>query len=141
MDLVHEFKTGASPQAVYDAFTTEKGINGWWSKSCDMAHNEGETLKVRFTEHNVEMVFQIQELVPMKKAKWLATENANPTFLNTEITFEIQPEGSGSNFRFSHTNWDEQWEGKPNYEQSAETWKHFMNSLKSYLESGQGQPW
>lgn len=141
MDIIHKFEIKTSVEAAYNAVTTEKGINGWWSKDCDIPDKEGETMKVRFTEHNVEMGFKVEELTPLKRVKWLCTENPNPAFLNTTIQFDIEKSEGGVLFTFSHVNWDAQWEGKVNYEQSKQSWEHFMASFKSFLENGQGQPW
>ena len=141
MDIVHEFEIKASAEAVYKALTTEAGINGWWSKNCDMPETVGEMLKVRFTEHNVEMGFRIDELDSNSRVKWTGVENPNPAFINTHIQFDIEESTEGVKFRFNHSNWDEQWNGQIQYEQSVGTWQHFMNSLKSYLETGEGQPW
>lgn len=32
-------------------------------------------------------------------------------------------------------------DGGPPYEMTSEGWKHFMKSLKTYAETGTGQPW
>lgn len=141
MDIIHEFEIKATEKEVFKAITTEKGINGWWSKDCDIPSAEGEVIKVRFTEHNVEMGFRIDELIPNSKVVWTCVENPNPAFLDTIVQFDIKSTTSGIKFRFTHSNWDEQWNGKINYEQSKESWNHFMNSLKSFLETGDGQPW
>ncbi len=141
MDIIHEFEIETTKEDAYKALSTEQGINGWWSGDCDIPDAEGEVLRVRFTNHNVEMGFRIDELVSNKKVVWTCVENPNPAFLDTVIKFDIKPTVSGVKFRFNHSNWDEQWDGKINYEQSKESWQHFMNSLKSYLETGVGQPW
>ncbi|MBO6524783.1 MAG: SRPBCC domain-containing protein [Balneolaceae bacterium] len=141
MDIIHEFEIKTTEKQTFDAITTEEGINGWWSKDCDIPTAEGETMRVRFTDHNVEMGFRIDELVENRKVVWTCVENPNPAFLDTVIQFDIKKSSSGIQFRFNHSNWDEQWDGKINFEQSKESWKHFMNSLKSYLETGTGQPW
>lgn len=141
MDIIHEFDIKTTREKAYKAITTEQGINGWWSKDCDIPLAIGETLRVRFTDHNVEMGFRIDELIPNTKIVWTCIENPNPAFLDTIIRFDIEDAPSGVQFRFNHSNWNEEWNGKINYEQSKESWKHFMSSLKSFLETGTGQPW
>lgn len=141
MDIIHEFEIKTTEEQAFNAFTTETGINGWWSGDCDIPNKVGEVLRVRFTEHNVEMGFRIDELVPNEKAQWTCIENPNPAFMDTRIEFNIEKSKNGVFFKFNHSNWDEQWNGQINYEQSVGTWQHFMNSLKSFLETGTGQPW
>lgn len=141
MDIIHEFEIETNEKEAFEAFTTEQGINGWWSRDCDIPSTVGEILRVRFTDHNVEMGFRIDEFTANKKVVWTCVENPNPAFLDTIIQFEVKNSSSGVQFRFSHSNWDEQWNGKINYEQSKESWQHFMSSLKNYLETGEGQPW
>lgn len=141
MDIVHNFRIESTAQQVFDALTTETGIRGWWCGNCTVPQQVGEVLVVRFTEYNVVMGFRIEEMETPFRLTWRAVENGNPAFLDTVIHFNIEQLEGEVQFSFSHTNWDEIWKGKPNYEQSRETWKHFMKSLRNYLEKGEGQPW
>jgi len=43
--------------------------------------------------------------------------------------------------KFSHTGFDKKWEGLDPFEMTKTGWEHFVSSLVSYCEKGEGQPW
>lgn len=141
LDIVHEFEIKTGIDQVYNALSTAKGINGWWSKDCVYPSQLGENLVVRFNEHSVEMQFRIDALNENKNVKWECVACPNPSFPGTKVEFDVEEVANGTMLKFNHHGWDEKWRGQLNYEQSVQTWGHFMNSLKSYLETGTGMPW
>lgn len=143
MDITHNLTIKASPETVYNAVATHKGINGWWSKDCSVGETEGETSLLKFDKQGtiVEMGFKTIELVPSKKAIWECTENGNPAWLGTKIITEISDADGGSSVVFSHAGFDEKWKGQDGFEMTKGGWEHFVGSLVSYCEKGEGQPW
>ncbi len=136
------FSINATPETIYSALATQAGINGWWSKDCDIAASTGGTSTMRFIKEDrpVTMVFRVEELSPNRVA-WTCTNNDNPAWIDTTLVFDFKADGEGSAFTFRHGNFAEQWLNTPPYTMTAEGWQHFMNSLKAYCESGTGQPW
>ncbi len=143
MDIVHNVKISTTPAALYELFTTESGMNKWWSMDCDIAREPGDISKVRFTkdENKIEMCFRLDTLEPGEKMVWTCVENPNPAWIDTVLHFSVKPAGEQSDFTFKHTNWDAKWQGQIPYEQTRHGWEHFMNSLKNYCEKGVGEPW
>ncbi len=141
MDIVHNFKLNVSQENLFTLFSSASGINKWWSSDCEIAQSEGGICKLRFTEDKIEMVFQIDKIVEGKGVIWKCIENPNPAWLTTSLHFEIILEDSKSVFHFKHVGWDEKWQGELAYEQTKQGWEHFMQSLRSYCETGTGQPW
>ena len=142
MNIEHNFQILASPETVYDAVSTPAGIRGWWSKNSAIAEFEGGAHLLHFKkgDQNVSMHFKVDELNPGNKVAWTCTNNGNPAWINTTLMFEIQKSEGGVEFRLLHAGFDEQWKDTPPFQATAEGWKPFMKSLKSYCETGSGQP-
>jgi uncharacterized protein YndB with AHSA1/START domain len=143
MDIVHNFPIKTTAQKLFDAITSQKGINGWWAKDADVGKKPGEVSTMRFAKESgqVEMQFRIDLIQPDQRVEWTCVRNANPAWIGTKISFVIKSSGNESDFTFTHGNWDPKWKGQLPYEQTKEGWLHFMNSIKQYCETGAGQPW
>jgi len=140
MDIKNSFKIKAESEAVYSAISTVKGIRGWWCKDSEIALTEGGEHSLNFLKEGkpVVMKFKIDELSPNRKVVWTCTENGNPTWIGTQLIWEIDEDGA---FRFNHANFDDKYAETPPVQMTEQGWKHFMSSLKSYCETGEGQPW
>lgn len=143
MDITHNLHIKANPEKIYQAVTTKNGISGWWSKDCSVGESKGENSLLKFDKQGtlVEMGFITLELVPNKKAVWECISMPNPAWMGTKISTEISESGEGCDVVFSHRDFDQKWEGQEPFEQTRGTWNHFMDSLVSYCEKGEGQPW
>ena len=84
------------------------------------------------------MKFRDDALDGERRVAWSCTDNANPEWVGSALTWEITPRDGGSRLTFTHDGFAA---GGPPYEMTAEGWKHFMASLKSYADTGSGQPW
>ncbi|MEM1137023.1 MAG: SRPBCC domain-containing protein [Bacteroidota bacterium] len=143
MDISHNIQINATAEKVYNAVATTKGISSWWSQDCVVGESEGNTSLLKFNKEGtiVEMGFQTETLVPNKKVVWECTENANPAWLKTKIVTEISQSENGCNVIFSHVDFDDKWKGQDPFEMTKQGWEHFVKSLVSYCEKGDGQPW
>ena len=143
MDIKHNLKINASAETIYNAVATEKGITGWWSKDSKVGETIGSDSILNFDKQGtiVTMGFGTSELSPNKKVVWECTNNANPAWIGTKIITEISTLDNGCEVVFSHADFNEKWEGQEPYEMTKQGWVHFVNSLTSYCETGEGQPW
>ncbi len=143
MDITHNLEINASAETVYKAVATQSGINGWWSKDCAVGEREGESSHLKFDKQGtiVEMGFKTLTLQPNEKVIWECTENGNPAWIGTKIITEISSDGDKSNVVFSHAEFDEKLAGQEAFEMTRRGWDHFVGSLRSYCENGEGQPW
>ena len=143
MDITHNLKINASPETIYKAVATEQGIQGWWCKDSEIGEEEGEKSLLKFNKQGniVPMGFQTIQLSPNKKVVWECIENPNPAWLGTKIITEISSQENGAEVVFSHSGFDKKWEGQEPFEMTKEGWQHFMKSLVSYCETGEGQAW
>ena len=91
--------------------------------------------------HSIVMKFRVDEMEAGKKVTWTCTENGNPAWVGTTLRFELGNENGGTQVIFTHAGWDEKFKDTPLYVSVPPTWDAFMGSLKSYCETGVGQPW
>jgi hypothetical protein len=87
------------------------------------------------------MGFRTVTLSRDKKVVWECISMPNPAWIGTRIITEISKSENGCAVVFSHANFDDKWAGQEPFEQTKGTWKHFMASLVSFCEDGEGQPW
>lgn len=143
MNIEHKLSIKASASSIYNALSTEKGISGWWAKKAEVATEVGGTSLLSFNKQGtiVEMSFQTILLEPNKKVVWKCIENANPAWLNTEIISEITAHGDVCEVNFTHAGFDSKWKDQEAFTMTKATWSHFMDSLRSFCEKGEGQAW
>ena len=143
MDITHNLNIKASPETVYNAVSTHQGINGWWSKNCQVSETVGGDSILKFDKQGtiVRMDFRTEQLIPNEKVIWTCIKNGNPMWIGTKIITEIKSTAHGSEVQFSHAGFDEAHAGKEGFEMTKSGWDHFVNSLVSYCENGEGQPW
>lgn len=143
MDIIHNLTINASPETIYKAVSTREGIKGWWCKDSNVGEAEGEKSLLKFNKEGniVPMGFKTLKLDPNKEVVWECTENPNPAWIGTKLTTGISKTDTGTEVVFSHSGFEEKWKGQEPFEMTKEGWQHFMNSLVSYCENGEGQPW
>ncbi len=141
MNITHELKLKA--ETVFNAVSTEKGIQGWWSKNSNVGETVGSNSLLQFVKEGMEidMQFETKVLEKDKKVIWECTAMPNPAWIGTKIITEINETPKGCDIVFSHADFDKKWQGQDPFEQTKATWNHFVQSLKDYCEKGQGQPW
>lgn len=111
---------------------------GFWNTVAEVEENVGGKAKLRFIKDGtpVNMEFVVDELVPNERVRWTCTAHDLESWVGTRLNWEIQAMGDGSRVRFEHDGW----KGEAP-EPVAQGWKHFVKSLKAYVETGRGEPW
>lgn len=135
----------ADPAAVYAALTTPAGLRGWWTRDCDIAAEVGGTHRFRFDRTCKDM--RIERLEPGHEVRWLCTRAfidvpglARPDeWVGTRVVFRLTPQERG------HTRLDFEHQGLvPSfacYELCDRGWRHFLDSLRKFVTTGQGMPY
>ena len=142
MDIVHQLNIQAPANRVYKAFATEAGIQGWWSSNSEVGESQGAVVLLKFAKGDniVKMNFEVTEVAPGHKVVWTCTENTNPAWIGTSLSFEVLKQEEFSVFTLAHTGFDGKWAEQPPYTMTVEGWLPFIDSFQSYCESGVGQP-
>ena len=123
------------PSKVYEALATQEGLASWWTTATAAQPVIGSIISFRFTDdYHKEM--KVLELFPDKRVLWECIIG-HPQWLGTTISFEIEELGDAVNVRLLHAGWEEETDffGTCNYH-----WGLYMKSLKTYIETGKGNP-
>jgi uncharacterized protein YndB with AHSA1/START domain len=133
-----EIRIQASPGKVYEALTQQAGYRGWWNKVGEVPEKVGEEAQLRFVKDGqpVNMRFRIDEMKPSELVRWTCIAHDAPPWIGTILTWRIKDSGGTTLVSLDHAGWKD---APP--EPVAQGWRHFIASLKAYVETGTGQPW
>ncbi len=83
---------------------------------------------------------EITDLDAGKRVSWLVRQAPQYAHLweGTTITWDLAPASTGTTLRFGHYGFAVVDAG---YEQTRTGWAYFLESLKTYLETGEGTPY
>lgn len=120
----------ASAEDTYRALTTNEGIAGWftetqcaqWSESSSVTWLGNIYLRIAGLEEN-----RLVEFTVDRGGGWE----------NTQISFAIEQTPEHCKILFDHRDWPQVSE---HFRDCAMSWAYFLESLRSYLETGKGTP-
>lgn len=134
-----------SPQKLYEAITTKKGLSKWWTKQVEIYPEVGGTATFKFGKIAY-VVMKIAKMVSNKEFIWKCVEqnfkikgtNATNEWVGTTIKFSIvQNPDETTTLSFVHEGLNT---NLISYKSSNSSWNKFLKSLKSFLETGTGKP-
>lgn len=138
-----KLQVNTSPNLVFKAITAE--IDKWWTIHSNIADRLNSKLTVKFGETTVKEM-SVTKLDENKNLTWKVTKafidieglTKKDEWVGTEIKWEITPTHQGSQIIFIHKGLTPEFEC---YNACESGWNFFLNSLKSYLETGKGNPY
>jgi uncharacterized protein YndB with AHSA1/START domain len=138
--LKDEIRMQASATNVYQALTTQIGYRSWWNATAEVAETVGGEAALHFVKDGtpIHMYFRIDEQTSNQSVRWTCVKHDMPSWVGTTLSWNLQanPQGTEVLLTLDHNGW----QGEAP-EAVAQGWKHFLASLKSYVETGKGQPW
>lgn len=139
-DILHRVAMKAPLGKVYQALATPEGVAGWWTTETTGDRQAGGMIKFRFTDESGRELgvfdMKIVELRPDTRVVWEVVKGP-PEWVGTNVRFELKQEDDFAVVLFKHEGWREPAEFM--YHCSTK-WGVFLQSLKSLVETGQGQP-
>lgn len=137
-DIVQELTIAVAPEQVFQALTTSEGITGWWSNHVTTEPKVGSITEVSFENGGV-FHLEVIDLEVGKKVHWRVRLSPHD-WEGSTITWDLTPIPQGSSLLFGQHNL---FVGPSGYsiEETRAGWQYFLQSLKSYLETGQGTPY
>ena len=133
---VEELTIAAAPERVWGALTQQDEIVRWWSDEARVKPEVGSVGEFRFRPPAGVLQFEVAELDEGSKVHWVS-RNGPPSWAGTSVTWQLTPVQNGTQVIFTHDGFA-QVDGS--YEQTRGNWEYFLDSLKSYLETGKGTP-
>ncbi len=133
-----EIRIAAPAIRVYEALTTQVGYRGWWNARAEIPETVGGEAKLYFVKDGnpVNMCFRIDEMTANESVVWTCVAHDMPSWVGTKLMWQIKEAGGTVRVSLEHSAWKDT---AP--EMVAQGWKHFLGSMKSYVETGTGQPW
>lgn len=137
-DIVQELIIEATPENVFDALTLPDGIAEWWSNHVTAEPKVGSLNEIRFENGGI-FKMEITDLEAGKKVYWRCRLSPHD-WEGSTITWDITPISKGVRLLFGQHNLTV---GDTGYsiEETCAGWEYFLESLKSYLETGKGTPY
>ena len=135
----------ASPATVYHAVATQQGLRGWWTETCDIAAAVGGYSLFRF--NGTRKVMQIERLVPEREVRWHCVQayidvdglQQRDEWVGTHIIFKLSPQPGGkTRLDFEHVGLTPAFEC---FDVCNDGWNHYLASLQTLVETGEGNPW
>ncbi|MBS0031369.1 SRPBCC family protein [Chitinophaga sp. 22321] len=134
--ICHRLLIKASPEKIYAALTLQEGLAGWWTPETTAKPETGGIARFTFgPDYFKEM--KITNLEPQKKVEWVCIK-AYEEWIDTTITFELDPKDKGTVLFFHHDGWKEY---TPGYASCSYDWALFLRSLRLLCETGKGKPY
>jgi uncharacterized protein YndB with AHSA1/START domain len=133
-----EVRIRTTPALAYAALSEQAGYRAWWNKVAEVPTQIGGEPKLLFDKDGqlVAMKYRIDTMTPSELVRWTCIAHDMPSWVGTTLTWSIKAAGDEVLIALDHAGWQD--EGP---EPVAQGWRHFLGSLKSYLETGTGQPW
>lgn len=134
----------ADSVSVYAALATPRGLCGWWTQDCDVATEVGGTIQFRFGHSYKTMC--IERLEPGREVRWLCTGAHiaidqlahKDEWVGSQLVFRLTPdEEERTRVDFEHVGLVPTFQC---YDLCSNGWRHYLNSLKLFVETGRGTP-
>lgn len=134
-DIRHRLGIKATPDKVYKAITTQEGIQSWWCKQTVAKPEVGFVNSFTFGPDN-KNDFKITGLETDQRVSWVCIQSIGE-WMDTTVVFELEAKEDRTILRFAHADWKNVTDtfAGCNYD-----WARFLASLKSYCETGTGNP-
>jgi uncharacterized protein YndB with AHSA1/START domain len=134
--IIAERTLSASPESVFRALTQPEEIANWWAEHATVKPEVGSVGEFRFRPPAGDLQFEVTELVQNKHLHWISRQGP-PEWVGTSVIWQLEPLPNGTRLLFTHDGFVKKDEA---YEQTRGNWDYFLDSLKSYLETGKGNP-
>lgn len=139
-DIIHRIGIKRPIANVYQALTSLNDLAHWWTTHVQGNADEGGQLDFSFYKKTGDfmatMVMQVQECLPNTRVHWHCVGGPDD-WVGTDITFELSEQDGQTIIILGHRNWRE---SNEHMAHCSMKWAVFMLSLRSYLETGTGQP-
>lgn len=136
-DILKVVDIQASPEVVFETIGTVAGIRRWWSTDVEGSDTVGGEITIRFgTDWKV--VMQKLDEVANQRVTYRITQHDSDEWPDTELHFELSPDGDWTTLKFDHRGWAE---ATDFFRFCGTKWVVFLLSIKQAAETGQGTPW
>jgi uncharacterized protein YndB with AHSA1/START domain len=126
----------ATPEKVYAALATTKGLQGWWTADSRADETAGGKAEFGFDRRGMVFRMKIEKLEPSKLVVWRC-HGDQAEWNGTTLTWNIAREGDATVLRFTQSGWREITDFCAG---CNAMWGHLMFRLKAFAETGKADP-
>jgi uncharacterized protein YndB with AHSA1/START domain len=120
---------------VYAAITSIDGLASWWTEDTKGSSDVGGVIEFRFPPVGG-FDMEVVQSSPSERVVWRVADGPEE-WVGTTIEWDLRQDGDYTIVMFTHRDWKEP--GEVMHHCSTK-WGQFLMSLKSWVESGAGQP-
>ena len=135
-DIRHDFPIQAPLERVFEAISTPRGLDAWWTKRSRGQPSEGAEYELWFGEgYDWRAVVSRCAAPPASPAEFeLRMTASDPDWTGTRVGFHLERRGDRTWVRFHHTGWPHDNE---HYRISCYCWAMYLRILRRYVERGE----
>jgi uncharacterized protein YndB with AHSA1/START domain len=101
VDIVLSVDIATTPDRLFEAITTSKGLAGWHTPQSKAEPQKGALIEFGFGPEAT-ITFRVDEFEPRRRVVWSGVEGP-PEWQGTHVAFDIAPAGDLATLRFSQT--------------------------------------
>ncbi len=131
--IKHLFHIAAPQAKVYEAISGKDGLSNWWTSQVSGQPEIGGILQFRFGGGGPDM--KVTGAQANDSLSWECTSGPEG-WIGNQISFQLDENDGKTRVRFSHDGWKQQ---DDFYANSCFSWGRYMESLRQYCQTGQGQ--
>jgi uncharacterized protein YndB with AHSA1/START domain len=132
----HRITVEALKQRVYEAITTELGLQGWYTPSVHGSASHGEHLQLHFKSKAGPFHWKINEVAPGSVVQWECLEGPGAS-RGTIATFHLSECDGRTIVELDHDGIDEE---DAKRKTCNSMWGALMLHLKRFVETGKADP-
>jgi uncharacterized protein YndB with AHSA1/START domain len=138
-DYARDVRFRASSTSVFEALTTLDGLAGWWTPLVSGNANAGGEVELAFAGFDEKIVMRVDDATSPSRVTWTCLlHTGHPEWQGTRIVFELTEEDDDDGLlAFRHVGLNPHLDC---YETCESGWEHFLASLVSYAQDGEGSP-
>ena len=139
-DIHHDFPIQAAPERVFEAISTPRGLDAWWTKRSKGQPAAGADYELGFGPgYDWRAVVSKCAAPPGSPAEFeLRMTASDPDWTGTRVGFRLERRGDATWVRFHHTGWPE---ANEHYRISCYCWAMYLRILRRWVEHGEQVPY
>ena len=135
-DILHRFPIHASAERVFEAITSPKGLDAWWTLESQGQPTVGTSYRFYF-DPQYDWHGKVTEAVPHRVIEWRFTD-AEPDWTGTMLRIELEEKDGWTWVEFAHNGWADTGE---HFRITSYCWAAYLRLLRLYLEEGSIAPY
>src|ERR1700757_651984 len=105
-EIKHQIPINATPEKVYAAIATQKGLRQWWTADTTVDENDGGKAEFGFDKRGMVFRMNIDSLEPSRRVVW-SCHGDHPEWNGTVLTWDLTPQDDNTTLRFTQSGWSQ----------------------------------